>query len=185
MAADRASYRNRGGIIQLLTTAYKRYRYFTSSGSNLVVKRNAEFRMVKHARLEVGSNVTIQDYTLFQLTMPNPRVFIGDNTVIGRRNIITAKNSIRIGSDVLIGSDVQIIDHSHGIQRDTPIRLQKAQIGSVEIGDDVWIGAGTKILMDVKIGRGAVIGANSVVVSDIPEYAIAVGAPAKVVKYRT
>lgn len=184
MATDKASYRNRGGILQSLVTAYKRFRYFSRAGSNLVVKRSAEFRMVKHAVLEVGSNVTIQDQSFFQLTMPDPKVFIGDNTVIGRRNIITAKNLIRIGSDVLIGSDVQIIDHSHGTKRDTPIRLQKAQIGTVEIGDDVWIGAGARILMNVKIGNGAVIGANAVVINDIPEYAIAVGSPAKVVKFR-
>lgn len=182
---DKASYRNRGGIVQKLVTAYKRVRYFTKAGRNLVVKHSAEFRVVKHAVLEVGENVTIQDYSFFQLTMPEPKVFIGDNTVIGRRNIITAKNLIRIGSDVLIGSDVQIIDHSHGTRRDTPMRLQRAEIGFVEIGDDVWIGVGAKILMNVTIGKGAVIGANSVVTSDIPEYAIAVGSPAKVVKYRT
>lgn len=185
MKNDKASYRNRGGLIQRITTAYKRFRYFTSAGNDLVVKRSAEFRMVKHAVLKVGSGVTIQDEAFFQLTMPEPKVFIGDNTVIGRRNVITAKNLIKIGSDVLIGSDVQIVDHSHGKQRDMPIRLQKAEIGTVEIGDDVWIGAGSKILMNVKVGKGAVIGANSVVLSDIPEYAIAVGAPAKVVKYRT
>lgn len=185
MAADRASYRNRGGLVQRLVTAYKRFRYFTSAGKNLVVKSSVEFRMVGHAILEVGENVTIQDYSFFQLTMPEPKVFIGNNTVIGRRNIITAKNRISIGSDVLIGSDVQIIDHSHGIRRDTPIRLQKAEIGFVEIGDDVWIGVGARILMNVTIGKGAVIGANSVVTSDIPEYAIAVGSPAKVVKYRS
>lgn len=184
MRADKASYRNRGGLIQRIITAYKRFRFLTSAGTNLVVKRSAEFRMVKHAVLRVGSNVTIQDFAFFQLTMPEPKVIIGDNTVIGRRNIITAKNLIRIGSDVLIGSDVQIIDHGHGMRRDTAIRLQKAEIGSVEIGDDVWIGAGAKILMNVKIGKGAVIGANAVVVTDIPEYAIAVGAPAKIVKYR-
>ncbi|NZD50551.1 acyltransferase [Rhizobium leguminosarum] len=181
---DRASYRNRGGIIQRLVSAYKKARFFTKAGKNLVVKRSAEFRMVSHAVLEVGRNVTIQDYSFFQLTMPAPKVSIGDNSVIGRRNIITAKNLIRIGSDVLIGSDVQIIDHSHGMRRDTLIRLQKAEIGTVEIGDDVWIGAGTKIIMNVKIGKGAVIGANSVVTTDIPEYAIAVGSPARVVKYR-
>ena len=185
MAADRASYRNRGGLVQRLVTAYKRFRYFTSAGKNLVVKSSAEFRMVNHALLEVGENVTIQDYAFFQLTMPEPKVIIGNNTVIGRRNIITAKNRISIGSDVLIGSDVQIIDHSHGIRRDTPIRLQKAEIGFVEIGDDVWIGVGARILMNVTIGKGAVIGANSVVTSDIPEYAIAVGSPAKVIKYRS
>lgn len=184
MAVDKASYRNRGGVIQRAISAYKRLRYFTKAGENLVVKRSAEFRVVDHAVLEVGNNVTIQDYAFFQLTMPEPKVYIGNNTVIGRRNIITAKNLIRIGNDVLIGSDVQIIDHSHGIKRDTPIRLQKAEIGSVEIGDDVWIGVGAKILHNVKIGKGAVIGANSVVLSDIPEYAIAVGSPARVVKYR-
>ncbi|MBB3393307.1 acetyltransferase-like isoleucine patch superfamily enzyme [Rhizobium sp. BK275] len=151
----------------------------------MVVKRRAEFLIVEHAVLEVGDNVTIQDYSFFQLTMPEPKVFIGDNTVIGRRNIVTAKNLIRIGSDVLIGSDVQITDHSHGTKRDTLMRLQRADIGFVEIGDDVWIGVGAKILMNVTIGKGAVIGANSVVISDIPEYAIAVGSPAKVVKYRT
>ncbi|ARO22960.1 O-acetyltransferase LpxA-like protein [Rhizobium sp. TAL182] len=184
MKTDKASYRNRGGIIQRITTAYKRFRYFTEAGDDLVVKRSAEFRMVRHAVLKVGSGVTIQDEAFFQLTMPEPKVFIGNNTVIGRRNIITAKNRISIGSDVLIGSDVQIIDHSHGMRRDQPIRLQKADIGFVEIGNDVWIGAGAKILMNVKIGNGAVIGANSVVLTDIPEYAIAVGSPAKVVKYR-
>lgn len=184
MATDRASYRNRGGILQRVVTAYKRFRYFSRAGSNLVVKRSAEFRMVRHAVLEVGSNVTIQDYSFFQLTMPEPKVFIGNNTVIGRRNIITAKNRISIGNDVLIGSDVQIIDHSHGMRRDALIRLQKAEIGFVEIGDDVWIGAGAKILMNVTVGKGAVIGANSVVTTDIPDYGIAVGSPAKVVKYR-
>ncbi|KKZ89078.1 acyltransferase [Rhizobium phaseoli] len=181
---DRASYRNRGGLIQKLISAYKARRFFTRAGENLVVKASAEFRRVGHAVLEVGDNVTIQDYAFFQLTMPEPKVFIGNNTVIGRRNIITAKNRIVIGSDVLIGSDVQIIDHGHGMRRDMPIRLQKAAIGTVEIGDDVWIGAGAKILMNVKVGKGAVIGANSVVLTDIPEYAIAVGSPAKVVKYR-
>ena len=56
---DRASYRNRGGIIQKLVTTYKRIRYFTKAGKNLVVKRSAEFRTVGHAVLEVGENVII------------------------------------------------------------------------------------------------------------------------------
>lgn len=159
-------------------------RYLTACGKGVVIKRSAEFRVVKHAVLEVGDGVTIQDYAFCQLSMPQPKVYIGNNTVIGRNNIITAKNLIRIGNDVLIGSDVQIIDHSHGIARNELIRNQRAEIGEVIIEDDVWIGAGAKILMNAHIGRGAVIGANSVVRGDIPNYAIAVGVPARVVKYR-
>lgn len=182
--SDKASYRNRGGLIQRLISAYKARRYFSRSGSNVVIKRTAEFRLAEGAVLEVGDNCTIQDFSFFQLTLPNPKVFIGKNSVIGRRNIITAKNLIRIGDDVLIGSDVQIIDHGHGIARNQTIRSQQALIGEVVIGDDVWIGVGAKILMNVHIGRGAVIGANAVVISDIPDYAIAVGVPARVVKFR-
>lgn len=181
---DVASYRNRGGLIQRAISRYKIARYFTAAGHDVVVKRTAEFRLVANATLKVGHGCTIQDYSFFQLTMPDPKVYIGNNTVIGRHNIITAKNLIRIGNDVLIGSYVQIIDHSHGIERSSPMRQQRALIGEVEIGDDVWIGAGAKILMGAKIGRGAVVGANSVVRGDIPEYAIAVGSPARIVKYR-
>lgn len=181
---DRASYRNRGGLLRRLVSLYKARRYFSKCGKDFVCKASAEFRLVKHAVLEAGESVTIQDQSFFQLTMPEPKVFIGNNTVIGRRNIITAKNRIVIGNNVLIGSDVQIIDHSHGIARSALIREQRAEIGEVVIGDDVWIGAGAKILMNSRIGIGAVIGANAVVRGDIPDYAIAVGVPARIVKYR-
>lgn len=181
---DRASYRNRGGFFQRLVSLYKRKRYLRRCGGDLLCKRSVEFRLVEHAVIDVGRSVTIQDYAFFQLTMPAPKVIIGDNTVIGRRNIITAKGTITIGSNFLIGSDVQIIDHSHGIAKDRPIREQPAELGSVTIEDDVWIGAGAKILMNSHIRRGAVIGSNAVVRGEIPEYAIAVGTPARVVKYR-
>ena len=182
---DKASYRNRGGFFQRLISAYKARRHLSRAGSNLLIKRTAEFRLADGAVLEVDNNSTIQDFSYFQLTLPHPKVYIGKNTVIGRSNIITAKNLIRIGNNVLIGSDVQIIDHGHGIARNALIRDQQALIGEVIIGDDVWIGVGAKILMNVHIGTGAVIGANAVVISDIPDYGIAVGVPARVIKYRT
>lgn len=135
--SDKASYRNRGCVIQRLISRYKAWRYLTRYGSNLLIKRSSEFRLTDGAILEIGDNSTIQDYAFFQLTLPHPKVYIGSNTVIGRRNIITAKNLVRIGDNVLIGSDVQIIDHGHGMARNELIREQQAVIGSVEIGDDV------------------------------------------------
>jgi acetyltransferase-like isoleucine patch superfamily enzyme len=151
---------------------------------NTICKKNVEFRLTDNAILEFGKNCVIQDYTFFQLTKPNPKVIIGDDVVIGRHNIITAKDLIKIGSYTRIGSYVQIIDHSHGTAKNELIMNQQAIIAPVIIGEDVWIGAGVKILHGVTVGTGAIIGANAVVTKDIPPYAIAVGCPAKVIKYR-
>ena len=183
-AVDRASYRFRGTWLQRLTTAYKASKYFTAAGTHNVIKHNAEFWVTPGAVLEMGSHCTIQNYAFFQLTKPSPRVTIGDNTVIGRHCIITAKNQIRIGSNVLMGAYVQVIDHGHGMERTPIIREQEAVIGTVEIGNDVWIGAGAKILMNVVIGRGAVVGANAVVTRNIEPYAVVGGVPARVLKFR-
>lgn len=183
-AVDRASYRNRGGLIQKLVSAYKARCYFSSCGAAIVVKHNAEFWLTSNAILEVGNNCTIQNYAFFQLTMPDPKVYIGDNSVIGRHCMITAKNLIRIGNNVLMGAYVQVIDHNHGMAAGVPIREQPADIGEVFIGNDVWIGAGAKILANVHIGDGAIIGSNAVVTTDIPANAIAVGVPAKVIRQR-
>jgi acetyltransferase-like isoleucine patch superfamily enzyme len=181
---DKASYRNRGGLVQRIVSAYKIARYFTAAGKNNVIKHNADFWLTENAVLEMGDNCTIQNYAFFQLTKPHPRVLIGDNTVIGRHSMITAKNRITIGSNGLMGAYVQVIDHNHGMGRDKPVREQAALIGEVVIEDDVWIGAGAKILMDVHVGVGAVIGSNAVVTEDVPPYAVVGGVPARVIKYR-
>lgn len=184
MTVDRASYRNRGGVIQRLSSAYKAWKYVTRCGHGVVIKHNAEFWLTDNAVLEIGDNCTIQNFAFFQLTKPNPRVIIGDNCVIGRHCMITAKNIVRLGNNVLIGAYVQIIDHNHGMAAGIPIREQPAEIGEVVIGNDVWIGAGAKILANVHIGDGSVIGTNAVVTKDIPANAIAVGVPARVIRFR-
>ena len=83
-----------------------------------------------------------------------------------------------------MGAYVQVIDHNHGMGRDKPVREQPAVTGEVLIEDDVWIGAGAKILMNVHIGVGAVIGSNAVVTRNVPPYAIVGGVPARVIKNR-
>jgi acetyltransferase-like isoleucine patch superfamily enzyme len=183
MRPDKASYRNRGGLIQRVISSWKG-RHFTRRGKNLVIKHNAEIHLTEGAVLVVGDDVVIQNYAYFQLTKPSPKVNIGNRCVIGRGTMITAKNSIALGDDVIIGAFVQIIDHNHGMEAGTVIREQRAIIGSVQIGNDVWIGAGAKILSNVKVGNGAIIAANAVVTSDVPENAIVGGVPAKVIRFR-
>ena len=92
---------------------------------------------------------------------------------------------IRIGQDVLLGPKVVVWGRDHGLDVGSPIRLQESNAQPVLIGNDVWIGAGAIVLKGVTIGDGAVVGAGSVVTKDIPAGAIAVGNPAKVVRYRS
>ncbi|MFA9373714.1 MAG: DapH/DapD/GlmU-related protein [Poseidonibacter sp.] len=181
---DKASVRNKGGIIQKIISYLKIKKNGIIAGKDCVIKYNSEFHLTENAYLEIGNNVVIQDYSFFQLTMPKPRVIIGDDVVIGRHNMITAKGNITIGSFTRIGAFVQILDQGHGFEKDHLIMDQHAVIEDVTIGKDCWIGTGVKILKSVNIGNGVVIGANSVVTKDIPDYAIVGGIPAKIIKYR-
>lgn len=92
---------------------------------------------------------------------------------------------LEIGEKVMMGPDVAILTHSHNIDRtDIPMADQGASVSKVTIGNDVWIGMRSIIMPGVTIGNGAVIGAGAVVTKDVPDYAIAGGVPAKVIKYR-
>lgn len=108
---------------------------------------------------------------------------VGHNTWLGINAIILGK--VAIGSDVMIGPNVCIVGANHKIEDINKKMINSGlSIKGIEIKDDVWIGANSVVLDGVTIHKGAVIGAGSIVTKDIPEYAIAYGNPAKVVKYR-
>lgn len=110
-------------------------------------------------------------------------VSIGDNTGIGAYVHMWGSGGIYIGNNVLIAAHCCITSLNHNYNN-TLIRDGQIIKRKVIIEDDVWLGYNTIVLPGIKIGKGAVIGAGSVVTSDIPPYAIAVGNPAKVIKYR-
>ncbi len=113
------------------------------------------------------------------------RLIIGCNSGIGDFGIIRCSNCVRIGENVLIGPRVFISDSDHTFHdRQTCIYLQPLCHGPVTIEDDVFIGANVTVLKNVHIGRGAVIGAGSVIVKNVPAYAVVVGNPGRVVKIR-
>lgn len=182
---DKASYRNKGGLLQKAITQYKIWKNGIHAGKCNVIKSSAEFHLTDGAYLEIGNDCVIQDYAYFLLTKPRPKIILGNGVVIGRASMITGKNLIQIGDDVIIGSFVQIVDVNHGMKLNgIHMKNQSSDLGSVIIGDDVWIGSGAKILMNVNIGNGAVIGANSVVTRDVPKNAVVAGVPARVIRYR-
>jgi acetyltransferase-like isoleucine patch superfamily enzyme len=99
--------------------------------------------------------------------------------------LIAYKSHIQIGRDVGISQNCALYPYQHGVALGTPISQQPLQSkGPIVIDDHAWLGVGTIVLDGVRIGKGAVIGAGSVVTHDIPDGAIAVGAPASVVRMR-
>lgn len=113
-------------------------------------------------------------------------VVIGNNSYVGCNAVFGGGGGIQIGNRVLIGQSVNIHAESHEFLDTTrPIADQPTSYHGVVIGDDVWIGSKVTILDGVNIGTGVVIGAGAVVTRSIPPMAIAVGVPARIVRYRS
>ena len=95
-----------------------------------------------------------------------------------------AATSITLGRKVLLARNVYIADHSHAFDDTTRAVLDQGinAVAPVEIGDGAWLGENVVVGPGVRIGQGAVIGANSVVLTDVEDFASAVGAPARVIR---
>lgn len=137
--------------------------------------------------ISIGSGVFVGPGSWLQTLPHEPgsaRLVLGDNTSIAGSAVISAVEDVRLGRSVLLAKNVYISDHIHAYLRDDmAIRDQGlARIEPVRVDDGAWLGQGVVVLPGVTIGARSVIGANSVVTSDIPERCIAVGAPAKVVR---
>lgn len=138
-------------------------------------------------KIHIGDNCTINGKNAFiaSRVFDNPTLSIGDNSVLGHETEIIIAKQVSIGNHVLIAEGCFISDNpGHPIEaiarRTQPVAPE--QIKPVIIEDDVWIGAGSYIMPGVRIGRGSVVGAGSVVTKDVPAFHVAAGNPAKVVK---
>jgi acetyltransferase-like isoleucine patch superfamily enzyme len=111
------------------------------------------------------------------------RLEIGEGTTLGRFNHIYATRMVRIGRKVLTANGVYIADNQHGFRDPTMAVIDQAivQLGDVEIGDGSWLGQNVCVI-GARIGKHCVIGANAVVTSDIPDYCVAVGTPARIIR---
>ncbi len=152
---------------------------------NLLHRLNVtEFRMTKNARLIIaellpnaGNNLYIEppffcDYGY--------NIRCGDNVFFNVNCVVLDENKVTIGSNVLFGPGVQLYTASHPLE--AQMRRTHKISKPISIGDDCWIGGNAIICPGVTIGNGCVIGAGSVVTKDIPDYSMAVGNPAKVIK---
>lgn len=138
-------------------------------------------RLAKRIFKRCGDNVLIKHGAYFG---SGKDIELGHRSQIGHNAMID--HDVKIGDDVLMGPDVVMMSISHEFDDpNLPINLQGAtRRQPVVIGNDVWIGTRVIILPGVHIGDGAIIGAGSVVTSHIPPNAVAVGVPARVIRFR-
>ena len=136
--------------------------------------------------IELGERVRLHDYIFIQ-TGDGGSVKIGARTVIQPRCQFSGYvGSIKIGSRVAVAPNCAFYPYDHGTLPGVPIAQQPLQSkGDIIVEDDAWLGVGVIVLGGVRIGAGAVIGAGSVVTKDVPDGAIAVGVPARVIRVRS
>jgi acetyltransferase-like isoleucine patch superfamily enzyme len=140
--------------------------------------------------MELGAGVIVGPYcSLSTGIMPGatggrtPRLKIGDGCLIGQGSGIVTHESIELGNGVFLGHYVYVTDSSHGYEDlDAPIGKQFGDVDPVRIGEGTWLGHGTIVLPGSDIGRHVVVGANSLVNGTIPDFSVAVGSPANVIR---
>jgi acetyltransferase-like isoleucine patch superfamily enzyme len=153
-------------------------------GDNCILDaRSPEFERV----IELGENVMFSHGVM--LSAVGGRISLGSNIGLGAYTVVRSskENPVAIGSNVAIGPQCYITGGgNYNTDRlDIPIAQQGGQVlGGSRIEEGVWIGAHATVLGGVTIGRDSIIGAGAVVTKSIPERAIAVGVPARVIKMR-
>ncbi len=135
-------------------------------------------------RIRIGQDF-ISGRGLWLETIGDGQLIIGDNVNVSDWVHIGALSSVTIGNGCLMGSKVLITDHSHGtvadIQLEAPVRPAERPLhskGPVVIEENVWLGDSVVVLPGVRIGRNAIVGANSVVTHNIPDNTVWAGMPA-------
>lgn len=138
--------------------------------------------------IKIGDDCTFEKGIQLEAWGDKAIIEIGNNCLIRANSHITAYNSIVIEDGLLTGNNVLISDNSHGnIQNKEeseilPLKRTIYSKGGIHIEKNVWIGNNVCILSSVNIGKGAIIGANSVVTHDVPPYCVAAGNPARIIK---
>ena len=149
-------------------------------GKKAVIRRQTVMNVSPINRFHLGTHSTIEEYTIVDNGVGD--VIIGDYTRIGLR--CTIIGPVQIGNHVILAQNVAISGLNHRYEDPTlPIHQQGVTTALIQIGDDSWVGANSVITAGIKIGKHIVVGAGSVVTKDIPDYSIAVGNPAKVIKF--
>ena len=142
---------------------------------------------VRGTRISIADGAVIDAFVKIKPAGGSGDIEIGPGTFINSGCVLYSGNGIRIGANVLIAANCTLAATDHEFaDPDRLIRNQgfRPSRGGIVIGDDVWIGANTVLLDGAHIGGGSVVGAESLVRGKLPEFCIAVGAPARIRGWR-
>ena len=159
---------------------------FESFGKNTVLQ--PPIRLLGEDRISIGFGVFVGPGAWFQ-TLPSPEgergsIRIGDGTSFAGQCTLSAACAIRIGRSVSFARGVYVADHAHAYDDSTLPVLEQGitDLAPIEIGDGAWLGQNVVVLPGARIGRGAVVAANSVVGGELPDHTLAAGTPARAVR---
>ena len=165
-------------------------RRFGKAGKGLLIFKPIQLDR-KRSYIHLGNNVVIRKYARINCYPGwnaekdnEPIITIGDGCIIGQRLSLLAGGKITIGNNVLMASDILVTSENHSIDPEDVkyYKDQPLKCADVEIKEGSWIGEKVCIMPGVTIGKKSIIGAGSIVTKDIPDYSIAVGNPAHVIK---
>lgn len=161
--------------VKLILNPFKHKR-----GKGSVIQKRTRMDLFPYHKFELGKGSLVEDFSTINNGVGD--VLIGNKTVIGIGS--TLIGPITVGNDVMLAQNVVVSALNHGYQ-DVSVSpsMQKVICKPIVISDRVWIGANCVITAGVTLGKHSIIGAGSIVTKDIPDYSVAVGNPAKVVKY--
>ena len=149
--------------------------------------RNSPFNLrgvsARDGRINIGDRTSIRSFAL--LYTYGGAIDIGSECSINPYTIVYGHGGIQIGNQVRIAAHSLLVAANHNFDSiDIPIHEQGGTAKGIHIEDDVWIGSGARILDGVRIGRGAIVAAGAVVTSDVPEFTIVGGVPARPIRSR-
>lgn len=146
-------------------------------------------KIVGGKNVSIGERAEIMPYSMM-VSLGGGKIEVGKGATVSMFSRIGAIGYVKIGDYVAMGPNCFIADYNHEYENvDVPIKRQGVRFSAmidgspnVVIGDGSWLGTHVVVAGNIKIGKHCVVGANSVVSKDIPDYCVAVGSPAKVVK---
>lgn len=138
-------------------------------------------RLVVYGKLRLGANVTLSDGCALEIG-PHGELVLADGTFVGRGTVIRSDESVTIGRRCMLAEHCSVRDQDHIADPDLRKHETASVTSPIRLGENVWVGAGARILRGAVLGDGAVVAANTVIRSQFPGGVVVAGVPGRIVK---